>query len=93
LFSHGGIWLGVGSILFRKFDDIFWRELGNPESPYSSPKGTLGKCLASFTGARKGISFIERWMRVRLEVWEDECTNCVGLHEDPLLKARGLIIM
>lgn len=34
LYTHGGIWLDVGCIVVRKWDDICWKILADPNSPY-----------------------------------------------------------
>jgi hypothetical protein len=34
LFNHGGVWLGVGIILIGKLDDICWKQLEDPNSPF-----------------------------------------------------------
>ncbi|KAI1317086.1 hypothetical protein F5Y16DRAFT_392937 [Xylariaceae sp. FL0255] len=97
LFLYGGVWLDVGSILIRRFDDIFWRNLEDPGSPFEmgislfQSRKYIGQCLTGFIAARKGNAFIERWMKVSFEIWKDR-TNCFGLHEHPLLKPLGLIV-
>ncbi|KAI1273267.1 hypothetical protein F5Y07DRAFT_259819 [Xylaria sp. FL0933] len=98
LYLHGGIWLDVGSILLRNFDDIFWQDLENPDSPFEmgitlfQSRKYIGQCLTGFICARKGNPFIQRWMQVWLELWKDGRTNCSGLHMHPLLKPLGLIV-
>ncbi|RWA09596.1 hypothetical protein EKO27_g5508 [Xylaria grammica] len=87
-----------GSILLRNFDDIFWRDLEDPDSPYQmgitlfQSRKYIGQCLTGFFGAKKGNPFIERWMRLWLELWKDGRTNCLGLHEHPLIQPLGLIV-
>ncbi|KAI0522310.1 hypothetical protein F5B22DRAFT_470509 [Xylaria bambusicola] len=98
LYLHGGVWLDVGSVLFRKFDHIFWQALEDPESPFEmgttlfQSRKYIGQCITGFLGARKGNPFIQRWMQLWLELWKDGRTNCFGLHEHPLLKPLGLIV-
>ncbi|KAI1751566.1 hypothetical protein F4782DRAFT_531340 [Xylaria castorea] len=97
LYLHGGIWLDVGTILFRKFDDIFWRDLEDPASPFEMGitlfqiRKYPGSCQTGFIGARKGNPFMERWMQLQLELWKDR-TNCTGQHEHPLFKFLGMYI-
>ncbi|KAK8128728.1 capsule polysaccharide biosynthesis protein [Apiospora sp. TS-2023a] len=96
LYLHGGVWLDVGAILFRNFDDIFWRQLEDPACPYEMAvtlfqmREHAGQCLTGFVGARKGNSFIERWMRVWLAMWQGR-TDCAGLHKHPLVASMGLV--
>ncbi|KAI0865912.1 hypothetical protein F4860DRAFT_200109 [Xylaria cubensis] len=96
LYLHGGVWLDVGSILFRKFDDIFWRDLEDPNSPFEMGitllqiRKHIGQSLTGFIAARKGNPFMERWMNIWLELWKNGRTNCLGLHEHPLVKPLGL---
>jgi hypothetical protein len=98
LYLHGGVWLDVGSILFRNLEDIFWRDLEDPESPLEmgitlfQSRKYIGQCQTGFIGARKGNPFMYRWMRVWQEVWDDR-TNCMGLHKHPLLQHLGTILM
>lgn len=34
LFKHGGVFMDVGNILFRRLDRVGWEELEDPASPY-----------------------------------------------------------
>lgn len=104
LYLHGGVWLDVGAILFRRFDDIFWRQLADPACPFEmavtlfQSRRYAGQCLTGFLGARRGNPFIERWMRVWLEMWkgagagEGGRTSCAGLREHPLVAPLGLVV-
>ncbi|KAI0154229.1 hypothetical protein GGR57DRAFT_492277 [Xylariaceae sp. FL1272] len=96
---YGGAWLDVGSILLRRLDDIVWRSLEDPVSPYEMDVSLFqyrkypGQCITGFISARKGNPFIERWMKVNLELWKGSGrTNCFGLHEHPLIKPLGLCV-
>ncbi|KAK8033598.1 capsule polysaccharide biosynthesis protein [Apiospora marii] len=97
LYLHGGVWLDVGAMLFRRLDDIFWRHLADPECPFEmavtlfQSRKYAGQCLTGFLGARKGNPFIERWMRVWLAMWEGR-TSCAGLREHPLVAPLGLVM-
>ncbi|TRX96564.1 hypothetical protein FHL15_002466 [Xylaria flabelliformis] len=97
LYLYGGVWLDVGSLLFRRFDDIFWRDLEDPVSPFEMGMSLFqmrkypGQALTGFIAARKGNPFIERWMKVSLELWKGR-TNCFGLHEHPLIKPLGTMV-
>ncbi|KAK8060619.1 hypothetical protein PG996_010549 [Apiospora saccharicola] len=94
LYLHGGVWLDVGAILFRSFDDMFWRQLEDPACPFEMAVTLLqmrkyaGQCLTGFVGARRGNPFVERWMRVWREMWKGR-THCAGLHEHPLVPPEG----
>ncbi|GAW27018.1 putative capsule polysaccharide biosynthesis protein [Rosellinia necatrix] len=52
----------------------------------------IGQYLTGFIGARKGNPFIERWMRLWLELWKDRRISCSDLHKYPLLRPLGLIV-
>ena len=98
IYLHGGAWIDAGCILFRNLDDIAWRDLEDPKSPYEmfitlfQSRKYIGQCLTGFFMARKGNPFIYRWMRVWQEVWKGGRTNCQGLHKHPLLEPLGFII-
>ncbi|MCJ1455281.1 hypothetical protein MMC28_005635 [Mycoblastus sanguinarius] len=91
LFLHGGVWMDVGTLLFRDLDDICWRALENPQSPYEMAGFTIQQTdghktfLNSFIAARKGNAFIKRWLHIYLEIWKG-ATEQTGMHGHPLLK-------
>lgn len=63
LFLYGGVWMDVGIILIRKLDDICWKQLADPASPFQvSIPWMYGLTTANhFVASRKGDPFIKRW--------------------------------
>ena len=92
LYLHGGIWMDVGTLLFRDLDDICWHALEDPQSPYEmagftvqNPTGDRKALFNSFIAVRKGNGFIKRWLDIYLEVWKG-VTEQTGMGSHPLLK-------
>ena len=95
LYQHGGVWMDVGTILFRDLEEVCWRALSDPQIPYEMaglslhPPGankTLANC---FIAARKGNPFIKRWFEIYLEAWKD-VKEQKGMHAHPLFKRQAL---
>ena len=63
LFLYGGVWMDVGIILIRQLDQICWKHLGDPKSPFEvSVPWMYDAVMANhFVAARKGNPFIKRW--------------------------------
>lgn len=63
LYRYGGVWIDVGAILMRTIDDICWRELEDPRSPYqvAAPWLSGNSVLNAFIASRKGDPFIKAW--------------------------------
>ena len=63
LHLHGGVWMDVGIILIRQLDNICWKQLEDPESPFEvSVPWMYGTVMANhFVASRKGNPFIKRW--------------------------------
>ena len=63
LFNHGGVWMDVGIILIRPIEDICWKQLADPTSPFEvSVPWMYGNVIANhFVASRKGDPFIKRW--------------------------------
>lgn len=91
LYHHGGIWMDAGTTLFRHADDICWKAIEDPNTPYEiagfAPGTEPGNdvILNGFIAARKGNGFIRRWHSVFREIWKDR-THCIGLQNHPLLR-------
>ncbi|KAI3316940.1 hypothetical protein HD806DRAFT_516390 [Xylariaceae sp. AK1471] len=96
VYLHGGVWMDSGTVLFRSFDDSFWNLLEDPECPYEMfvinfhYRHYEGQILNGLIGARKGNPFIERWLRVFFEIWNNR-TDSAGLRYHPLIRHLGLI--
>ena len=89
LFLHGGVWLDVGILLFRKLDDICWSALCDLSQPYEIATSHAWKQVVNnhFVAARKGSLFIQRWHEIFCELWREGRTNFKGMASDPLLSA------
>ena len=63
LVQHGGVWMDVGIILIRRLEDICWKQLQDPDSPFEvSVPWMYGTIMANhFVASRKGNPFIKRW--------------------------------
>ncbi|KAH0496113.1 hypothetical protein TgHK011_003493 [Trichoderma gracile] len=92
LWKYGGVWMDVGLILLRHVDDICWKRIEDPESPYELSAVALMHLpgtytpLNGFLGTKSGNPFIKRWHNVYLALWEDGVTNATGFHKHPLLR-------
>ncbi|KAK3315825.1 hypothetical protein B0H66DRAFT_271856 [Apodospora peruviana] len=91
IYHYGGIWMDAGTMLFRHVEDICWKVLEDPTTPYEiagfAPGTEPGNdvIMNGFIAAKKGNGFIRRWHDVYLEIWKGR-TNCIGLQEHPLLR-------
>ena len=63
LVTFGGVWIDIGTILFRRLEDICWNQLQDPQSPHEVCVPWLfGTVISnSFVACRKGNPFIKRW--------------------------------
>ncbi|TFA98356.1 hypothetical protein CCMA1212_009837 [Trichoderma ghanense] len=92
LWKYGGVWMDVGLILMRHVDDICWKRIEDPESPYELSAVALMHLpgtytpLNGFLGTKSSNPFIKRWHDVYLALWADGVTNATGFHEHPLLR-------
>ncbi|KAL4874745.1 capsular polysaccharide synthesis protein-domain-containing protein [Aspergillus karnatakaensis] len=89
LYTHGGIWMDVGIILFRKLDSVCWDILADSNSPYEISvmhMGGSGTGISNhFIAARKNSALIKRWHELFSYLWKDR-TTCRGLLAHPLLQ-------
>lgn len=96
LLEYGGVWLDAGMILFRHLDDICWKKIEDPESPYE----LAGFLLASykdddlamangFIAAKAHNPFLQRVHQVYRALWNDGAVNQDGFHIHPLLRHLG----
>lgn len=90
LYLHGGVWIDVGMILFRHLDDICWKTIEDPESPYEMAailmplRAETNTILNGFLAAKKGNEMVKRWHDVYRELWNGQ-TSAEGFHKHPLL--------
>ena len=91
IYHHGGIWMDAGTTLFRHVDDICWKAIEDPTTPYEISGFSVGTepgndvILNGFIAAKRGNGFIRRWHDVFLEIWKWR-DNCMGLQHHPLLR-------
>lgn len=96
IYLYGGVWIDAGTILLRHVDDICWKGLENPDSPYELCGFTIDirphvSCMQNaFIAARKGNGFIQRWHMVYLELWRGRTSN-QGVSKHPLISVLGPI--
>ncbi|KAJ7095912.1 hypothetical protein B0H15DRAFT_1019941 [Mycena belliarum] len=86
LYEHGGVFMDVGSILFRDMDRICWDEIADPDSPIHIVVPLMYKqtIANSFVASRKGDPFIKRWHDLFTHLWKSN-TNHKGLVDHPLM--------
>jgi hypothetical protein len=90
LILYGGVWMDAGMILFRHLDDICWREIESPNSPYEmagvlmSLRPQLGPMLNGFIASRRDNIMLKNWHAVYSAMWDGK-TNVEGFSKHPLL--------
>jgi hypothetical protein len=90
LFLYGGVWMDTGMILLRHLDNICWRAIESPNSPYKMAgvlmplRPEVGTMLNGFIAARRGNGAIRRWHAIYCALWEGS-TTAEGFHAHPLL--------
>ena len=93
VYLHSGVWMDCGTLLFRDLDDICWRRLEDPNSPYEMAGFIIQQLgntwMNSFIAARKGNPFVKRWHDIFLEVWKGK-SESKGMHAHPLFKHQRL---
>ena len=91
LWKYGGVWMDVGTMLFRDLDDICWDKITDPASPYELGgycvdfRQDYASMINGFLACQSGNPFIKRWHDIYLSLWKHETTNSVGFHKLPLL--------
>ncbi|CAJ2505363.1 Uu.00g127570.m01.CDS01 [Anthostomella pinea] len=96
IWKYGGIWMDAGSFLFRHVDDICWKQIEDPESPYEMSgfviemRPGVNCMLNGFIAAKRGNPFIKRWHDIYVALWEG-VTNSEGFHKHPLLRHLPLL--
>ncbi|KAJ8120755.1 hypothetical protein ONZ43_g2618 [Nemania bipapillata] len=97
LWKYGGVWIDAGTFLFRSIDDICWKEIEDPASPYEMAGFTLEmrpgvECMLNgFIAAKRGNPFIRRWHDIYMALWSGGVTNAQGFHNHPLLRHLPLL--
>ncbi|KAI5458581.1 hypothetical protein BGZ63DRAFT_456397 [Mariannaea sp. PMI_226] len=90
LYIHGGVWMDVGMLLFQHLDDICWRAIEDPSSPFEMAgilmplRAEAGTMLNGFIATKKGNGMVKRWHDVYSELWRGK-TSAEGFHKHPLL--------
>ncbi|KAL7931476.1 capsular polysaccharide synthesis domain-containing protein [Trichoderma chlorosporum] len=96
LFKYGGCWMDAGTFLFRHIEDICWKQIEDPNSPYEMAgfvieiRPGVETMLNGFIAAKRNNPFIKRWHDIYLALWEGK-TNSEGFHKSPLLKHLPLL--
>lgn len=97
LWLYGGVWLDAGTLLFRHIDDICWRQLEDPNTPYEMAGFVLklrpeeDAMINGFIAAKRGNPFIKRWHDIYAAMWTGGVTNADGFHKHPLLRHLPLL--
>ncbi|KAF4782639.1 capsule polysaccharide biosynthesis protein [Colletotrichum scovillei] len=86
LYQYGGAWVDVGTILVRSIDDLCWKKLEDPNSPYqvSAPWMYSNVVANHFIASRKSDMFIKHWHDVFMEIWKGR-NSSDGIFENPLV--------
>ncbi|KAI2609891.1 uncharacterized protein GGS25DRAFT_530892 [Hypoxylon fragiforme] len=96
LWLYGGIWIDVGTFLFRHVEDICWKLIEDPESPYEMAGFAMEMrpgveiMTNGFIATKRGNTAIRRWHEIFKSLWNG-VTNCHGFHQNPLLKHLPLL--
>jgi hypothetical protein len=91
LWKYGGLWMDAGLILLRHVDDICWKRIEDPDSPYELSAVALMHLpdtyipLNGFLATKRNNPFIKRWHDIYVALW-DGVTNAAGFHKHPLLR-------
>ncbi|KAI0477528.1 capsular polysaccharide synthesis protein-domain-containing protein [Xylariaceae sp. FL0804] len=97
LWQYGGVWIDVGTLLFRHVDDICWRQIEDPSSPYEMSgfviemRPGVDCMLNGFIAAKRGNPFIKRWHAIYASLWAGGATSARGFHRHPLLRHLPLL--
>ncbi|EFW15953.1 capsule polysaccharide biosynthesis protein [Coccidioides posadasii str. Silveira] len=91
VYLYGGVWIDVGTFLFKSLDTLRWNLLEDPNTPfemagYGFPMGPESSIFYNgFIAGRKGSLCIKYRHDIFLEVWKG-VTNCDSMRNHPLLK-------
>ncbi|KAF1972060.1 hypothetical protein BU23DRAFT_644760 [Bimuria novae-zelandiae CBS 107.79] len=90
LYIHGGVWMDAGMLLLRHLDEICWRTVTDPSTPYEMAgilmplRAEAGTMLNGFIATQRGNKTVKRWHDVYCKLWEGK-TSAEGFSKDPLL--------
>ena len=96
LWKYGGVWMDVGTLLFRHIDDICWNAIEDTQSPHEMAGFTIelrsgvDSMLNGFIAAKKQNPFIKRWLDIYLALWAG-ATKSEGFSKHPLLRHLPLL--
>ncbi|KFZ07597.1 hypothetical protein V501_06305 [Pseudogymnoascus sp. VKM F-4519 (FW-2642)] len=96
LYLYGGVWMDAGTFLFRHIDDICWKIIEDPNTPYQMAgfvieiRPDVDAMLNGFIAAKRGNGFIKRWHDIYVALWEG-ATESKGFHAHPLLRHLPLL--
>lgn len=90
--------MDAGMVLFRHLDDICWKKIEDPASPYEVA-GFVVTCRPDhiamsngFFAAKKGNGYLRRTHEVYRALWEDgPATSQTGFRNHPLLHHLPLL--
>lgn len=87
LYTHGGVCMDVGSMMFRDMNRICWDMLVSPENTYqiALPLMVDQVWANHFIASRKGDPFIKLWHDLIIHIWEGK-TESTGMMAHPLLE-------
>lgn len=97
LWLYGGVWLDAGTLLFRHIDDICWRQMEDPNTPFEMAGFVLklrpdeDAMINGFIAAKRKNPFIKRWHDIYTAMWAGGVTNADGFHKHPLLRHLPLL--
>lgn len=90
LYKYGGIYLDVGVMLLGDLEEVFWKKISDPQSPYhiggfshEHRKNSWGSMQNFCIVAQKGEEILLRWHRVILTVWNGRISSG-GLAQHPI---------
>jgi Capsular polysaccharide synthesis protein len=97
LWLYGGVWLDAGTLLFRHVDDICWRQMEDPNTPFEMAGFVLSlrpdedAMINGFIASKRNNPFIKRWHDIYAAMWAGGVTNADGFHKHPLLRHLPLL--
>ena len=91
LHLYGGVWIDVGFMLFRDLDDICWKKLCDPLTPFElagfrmTISSEVGMFWNGFIAARKGCTAVKFWHDTFVKLWEGK-DRTAGMSDHALLR-------
>ncbi|ESZ94260.1 putative capsule polysaccharide biosynthesis protein [Sclerotinia borealis F-4128] len=96
LYHFGGVYMDVGTMLFRTLDDICWSAIEDSRTPYKVAGFALqfrryfGQMMNNFIACQKHNPFIRRWHEIYVKMWGNS-TDVTNIHRHPLVRHLGLL--